>query len=98
MTSGGKTRFWATTALLLLMADVSAQAPDRPFRGRRAETGGPQHMVPAERPASGPIADDPRPRGRMTPEERRQLRRDVHEAGRDLYPERMRRGRRGGDS
>jgi hypothetical protein len=31
----------------------------------------------------------------MSPEERRQLRRDVHQAGRDLYPERMRAGRRG---
>ena len=26
--------------------------------------------------------------GRMSPEERRQLRRDVHQAGRDIYPER----------
>jgi len=31
---------------------------------------------------------------RMSPEERRQLRRDVHDAGRDLYPGRMAPGRR----
>ena len=30
----------------------------------------------------------------MTPEERRKLRQDVHQAGRDLYPERMRERRR----
>jgi hypothetical protein len=31
---------------------------------------------------------------RLSPEERRQLRRDVHDAGRDLYPDRMPPGRR----
>jgi uncharacterized membrane protein len=32
---------------------------------------------------------------RLSPEERRQLRRDVHDAGRDLYLDRERPGRRG---
>lgn len=96
-TMRGTSRLGAVAvAMLLLATDVSAQAFERPFRDRRADGGGPRHLVPADRPAEAG-GDEPRPRGRMTPEERRQLRRDVHEAGRDLYPERMRHGRRQAD-
>jgi hypothetical protein len=50
-------------------------------------------MAPDSRPAQAATEDAVSQR-RMTPEERRQLRRDVHQAGRDLYPERMRERRR----
>jgi hypothetical protein len=81
------------TAMLLFAAEVSAQGVPRPMRERG---GGPQsqRVMPEARPtqfnAEGEAAQKPR----MTPEERRQLRRDVHDAGRDLYPERMRERRR----
>jgi hypothetical protein len=81
--------------LLLLVADASAQGQNRPMRGRHADGGGPQRMLPAQRPDEAAGRGDVAPGGgRLTPEERRQLRRDVHEAGRDLYPERERLRRR----
>jgi hypothetical protein len=55
---------------------------------------GPQGMGPGTQPARFAADDSAAPRGgQMSKEERRQLRRDVHEAGRDLYPERRRGGR-----
>jgi hypothetical protein len=55
----------------------------------RGDGAGPQGMAPATRPAQFAAGDAAAPRGgQMSREERRQLRRDVHEAGRDLYPER----------
>jgi len=54
-------------------------------------------MMPVEqRPEQFSPRDAPGPSGggRLSPEERRQLRRDVHDAGRDLYPDRMPVGRR----
>jgi hypothetical protein len=57
--------------------------------------GGPQRMLPAQQRDEAAGRNDMAPGGgRLTPEERRQLRRDVHEAGRDLYPERERLRRR----
>jgi hypothetical protein len=42
-------------------------------------------------------ADNPRDgRGRMSPEDRQQLRRDIRDAGRDIYPERPRMQRQEG--
>ncbi len=84
-----------TSVLWLLAAGAAAQGPHRPPQGR--DGGGPQRMVPAEqRPEQFSPRDAVAPVGgsRLSPEERRQLRRDVHEAGRDLYPERMPPGRR----
>lgn len=82
-------------ALLLLAADVSAQGMQRRLREHAGE-GTPQRMAPATRPTQFvPDEEARRGGGRMSPDERRQLRRDVQEAGRDLYPERMHRGRRG---
>jgi hypothetical protein len=79
--------------LLLLAADVSAQGLHRPRPGRDGNGGGPQRFMPVER---GPEQITPRDasapsegRPRLSPEERRQLRRDVHQAGRDLYPDRL---------
>lgn len=88
---------WAGVAcmLLLLAADASAQGQNRPMRGRHADGAGPQRMLPAQQRDEAAGRNDTAPGGgRLTPEERRQLRRDVHEAGRDLYPERERLRRR----
>ncbi|MCK9389531.1 MAG: hypothetical protein M0Q22_14190 [Sulfuritalea sp.] len=89
---------WAGFAMVLwlLAAAASAQGPHRP-QGRNASGGGPQRMMPDERRPAQISPDDaaaPASGSRLTPEERRQLRRDVHDAGRDLYPERMPSGRR----
>lgn len=40
------------------------------------------------RDASAAPRDDQRSRGRLSPEERKQLRRDIDEAGRDIYRDR----------
>ena len=50
--------------------------------------------VPVQAQTSQPPATVAAILSSMTPEERRKLRQDVHEAGRDLYPERMRERRR----
>lgn len=82
-------------ALLLVAAEVSAQGMQRRLREHAGE-GAAQRMAPPTHPTQFAPDDDARPRGgRLSPDERRQLRRDVQEAGRDLYPERMHRGRRG---
>lgn len=89
----GTHKLMLIAALLLLAGEASAQAMQRPMR----ERGGgppPQRMMPESRPAQFAPEGDGTQRPRMSPEERRQLRRDVHDAGRDLYPERMRERRR----
>ncbi len=89
---------WAGVAsvLGLLVADASAQGPQRLRPGREANGGGPQRMMPVEQRPESFLPRDAEPSGgnRLSPEERRQLRRDVHDAGRDLYPDRMPPGRR----
>lgn len=90
---------WAAVAggLWLLVAGASAQGSQRMGPGRNAGGDTAQRMVPAERRLEQLPAEDAEPRGRgqrLSPDERRQLRRDVHEAGRDLYPHRMAPGRR----
>lgn len=90
---------WAVVAsvLWLLVADASAQAPQQPRQDREAHRGGPPRMVSAEPRPESLLPRDAEPPGggnRLSPEERRQLRRDVHEAGRELYPGRMPPGRR----
>jgi hypothetical protein len=70
-----------------------APGQQRPPRGRSDGTG-PQGIAPTTSPAQFAAEDATAPRGgKMSREERRQLRRDVHEAGRDLYPEHRRSGR-----
>ena len=64
------------------------QGPHRQQRAR-GEGPGPQGMAPTTGSAQLAAGDGGAQRGgQMSREERRQLRRDVHEAGRDLYPER----------
>ncbi len=81
------------TAMLLFAAEVAAQGMPRPMRERG---GGPQaqRLMPEAQAAQFTAEGEAAQKPRMTPEERRQLRRDVHDAGRDLYPERMRKRRR----
>lgn len=84
-------------ALLLLATGVAAQGPQRLGPGRGAMGDGPRRMMPVEQRSGPEVQRDAesrdaglRERGpRLSPEERRQLRRDVHDAGRDLYPGRM---------
>lgn len=85
-------------ALWLAAATAFAQMPPRRFQpgGPGGFDGGPQRQhaperqnfqpQPPQREADG--GGQPREPNRMSPEERRQLRRDIHDAGRDLYPER----------
>ena len=89
---------WVCVSVVWLLAGgAAAQAPQRPLPERGPGGDGPQRTMPADprlepfsrRDASAPAGDN-----RMSPEDRRQLRRDVHEAGRDLYPGRMPPGRR----
>ncbi len=79
-------------ALLLLGAEASAQGMGRPMRDRGGQP--PQRAMQDSRPAQFTTDDAASQRRRMTPEERRQLRQDVHQAGRDLYPGRMHERRR----
>ena len=89
MSAGRGTRWIGITAsLLLLAAEVSAQGMPRPARDRDGPRQ--QRMMPDSRPSQFAAEEASGQRQRMTPEERRQLRRDVHDAGRDLYPERER--------
>lgn len=84
-------------ALLVVATSAVAQGPQRLGPGHGANGDGPRRVMPADlRPApalqSGAEPHDVEFRERdtrLSPEERRQLRRDVHEAGRDLYPGRM---------
>jgi hypothetical protein len=76
-----------------LVAALPAAAQPGPYGPRRGEPGGPGPMHreyrgdPAQREFRNP--NDPyRGGGRMSPDERRQLRRDIDNAGRDLYRER----------
>lgn len=98
VTKKRRVKWMAAASLLWLVAEGAlAQGPHRP-PGRNPNGGGPQRMMPAE---PRPDQMSPRESGQqggnhLSPEERKQLRRDVHEAGRDLYPDRMPPGRREG--
>lgn len=88
---------WAVVAgsLWLLATGAGAQGPHRQPPGGNVGGGGPQRMMPAQRPEPASARNEAAPQGggRLSPEERRQLRRDVHDAGRDLYSDRMPPGR-----
>lgn len=85
--------------LCFTVAGAAAQGSQRLGPGRHADGDGPRRMIQSEQRSESSSADSAEARdrrgGRLSPEERRQLRRDVHQAGRDLYPERTRAGRRG---
>ena len=89
---------WACVAsvLWLLASGAAAQGSRQAQQGREADDG-PQRMVLEEqRPEQTTSRDgsESRKGHRLSPEERRQLRRDVHDAGRDLYPDRGPKDRR----
>ena len=70
---------------LVLLASFPALAQKG---GKRMEQGGPsRHTQGQQVPtgATGPQHRDAHLEGRMTPEQRQQLRRDVHKHGRDIY-------------
>jgi hypothetical protein len=75
----------AALCALLLAAAFPALAQQG---GKRVGPGGPGKQRPPQQvPASdaGPQHREVHFEGRMTPEQRRQLRRDVHDHGRDIY-------------
>ncbi|MCK9991273.1 MAG: hypothetical protein WA112_10655 [Rugosibacter sp.] len=67
---------------------------DTPGRSPRDESpADDRRMMPDEAGVDNQSRDG---RGRMSPEDRQQLRRDIRDAGRDIYPERPRRHKQGG--
>lgn len=81
---------WLALALVLTAFDASA----RDIRWLREEQGnaGREQQRPMPEPwqqrqQAGP-GEERRPEQRMSPEERRQLRRDIRDAGREIYPRR----------
>ena len=88
---GMRTRFWpnliAGLGVVILLTSSHAFAQKG---GKRLEPGAGRPTPPQQVPASdtGPQHRDAHLEGRMTPEQRQQLRRDVHKHGRELYRER----------
>ena len=96
--AGGGGRWGVMTALVLVMAASAWPAQAGPEGGRgpwreelRREGGDPGYERRGGRGEAAPRRDDaydaprqPTPQ-RLSPEERRQLRRDVNDAGRELY-------------
>lgn len=74
--------FWLGSCLLSAFADPN-QREDR----RDAQRAGQQQEYVPDRNnrRSEPGAEDPRRKGRMSPEDRRALRRQINEAGQDIY-------------
>jgi hypothetical protein len=79
-------KLWKPLAAIAALAALAPAHAQMRYRGmpdfRADDRGSPQRQ--AESPP------DPQPRqdfppGRMTPEERRQLRQDIHNAGREIY-------------
>ncbi len=76
----------AVTAALMAAVPALAQSRHRPFFQREADGGMQRPPLRQDQGLREMQRDEPRPQpGRMSPEERRQLRRDINEAGRDLY-------------
>jgi hypothetical protein len=88
------------SALVLLLLLSAATLPAHAFPGGGVGRGGwmqvkdrpqqPQRERQFPQPQRPPDADRQGQQGqqRMSPDERRQLRRDLHDAGRDVYPPR----------
>jgi len=81
---------WATGASVAL-----AQPFPRPgFPGKGQPPGQPAPSRQIERQMERPAPPQRPPFERMSPEERQQLRRDIEQHGREIYPARRREGRR----
>jgi len=72
-------------AVLILLGSLPAAAQQDQQGGRGIGRGAPGRPTP---PQQVPARDTTNRDARMTPEQRRQLRRDVHDHGRDIYRER----------
>ena len=70
---------------LILLASLPAAAQQQAQGDRGTGRGAPGRPTP---PQQVPARDTTNRDARMTPEQRRQLRRDVHDHGRDIYRER----------
>lgn len=85
-----KRKLWiwiALTAALTAVPSAYAQMGQRQMRGARDDSERslpPQRLDPAQRDMLPPRRESPET-GRMSAEERRQLRRDIDDAGRELY-------------
>ena len=81
---------WIVLSGIALVALTSLPAMSQQG-GKRLGPGGPGRQTP---PPQAPVRDaglqkrDANRDARMTPEQRRQLRRDVHDHGRDIYRDR----------
>ena len=74
---------------LILLASLPAAAQQQAQGDRGAGRGAPGRPTPPQQvPARDTTNRDVNRDARMTPEQRRQLRRDVHDHGRDIYRER----------
>lgn len=80
----------AGLGLLFLLASFPATAQKGGKRIEPGAGGSGRHAPPQQVPASdtGAQPRDVHLEGRMTPEQRQQLRRDVHKHGRELYRQR----------
>lgn len=80
-------KLWKPLAAIAALAALAPAHAQMRYRGmpdlRADDRGGPQQQQ-AESPRDPQPRQDPPP-GRLTPEERRQLRQDVHNAGREIY-------------
>lgn len=79
---------------LILLASLPAAAQQQAQGDRGAGRGAPGRPTPPQQvPARDTTNRDVNRDARMTPEQRRQLRRDVHDHGRDIYRDRSRQNR-----
>jgi hypothetical protein len=79
---------------LILLASLPAAAQQQAQGGRDVGRGAPGRSTPPQQvPARDTTNRDANRDARMTPEQRRQLRRDVHDHGRDIYRDRSRQNR-----
>jgi hypothetical protein len=76
----------ALGSVLILLASLPAAAQQQAEGGRGPGRGAPGRPTPPQQvPARDTTNRDANRDARMTPEQRRQLRRDVHDHGRDIY-------------
>lgn len=77
----------AASAALMAFAPAYAQMRPRPMSTPRAdgERGTPQQQLDPQSEMPQRQEVPPSSGARLSPEERRQLRRDIHDAGRELY-------------
>lgn len=80
--------FWVLTLVLALGSIAPAHADREDRREQRRQRMFEQAEPPPFARERERVDREAGPRGRMTPEERQQLRRDIREAGRGIYGER----------